>query len=183
VPSGWLVCDGRAVSRTTYAALFTAIGTLWGGGDGSTTFNLPPLTNRFRRQTGDLAGPVGNTQASCNLAHTHPVVGTSSGQNQNHVHDISHTTGTDFPDHTHNVPQAVTGQQKPQSGGTAPFDSNITVQSSGATARHQHSFAGNSGAANVDHNHTVNFNSGGGSADNAQEARPYSATVLTCIKT
>lgn len=39
--SGWLVCDGSAVSRTTYAALFAAIGTTFGVGDGSTTFNLP----------------------------------------------------------------------------------------------------------------------------------------------
>lgn len=46
-PSGWLFCDGSAVSRTTYAALFFAIGTTYGGGDGSTTFNLPNLTNRF----------------------------------------------------------------------------------------------------------------------------------------
>lgn len=40
-PAGWLKCDGSAVSRTTYAALFAAIGTLYGAGDGSTTFNLP----------------------------------------------------------------------------------------------------------------------------------------------
>jgi microcystin-dependent protein len=43
VPSGWLLCDGTAVSRTTYAALWTAIGTIWGAGDGATTFNLPNL--------------------------------------------------------------------------------------------------------------------------------------------
>lgn len=46
-PSGWLVCDGSAVSRTTYAALFSAIGTSFGSGDGSTTFNLPNLINKF----------------------------------------------------------------------------------------------------------------------------------------
>ncbi|HET8871838.1 MAG TPA: phage tail protein [Aquabacterium sp.] len=40
-PSGWLLCDGSAVSRTTYAALFAAVGTTFGAGDGSTTFNLP----------------------------------------------------------------------------------------------------------------------------------------------
>ena len=40
-PAGWLVCDGRAVSRGTYAALYAAIGTSFGAGDGSTTFNLP----------------------------------------------------------------------------------------------------------------------------------------------
>ena len=42
-PSGWISCDGTAVSRTTYAALFAAIGTAWGTGDGTTTFNLPDL--------------------------------------------------------------------------------------------------------------------------------------------
>ena len=41
IPSGWLECDGSAVSRTTYATLFTAIGTAYGTGDGSTTFNVP----------------------------------------------------------------------------------------------------------------------------------------------
>jgi len=46
-PSGWLTCNGAAVSRTTYADLYTAIGTLYGAGDGSTTFNLPNFTNRF----------------------------------------------------------------------------------------------------------------------------------------
>jgi microcystin-dependent protein len=42
-PTGYLMCDGSAVSRTTFAALFTAIGTLWGAGDGSTTFNVPDM--------------------------------------------------------------------------------------------------------------------------------------------
>lgn len=48
-PTGWLECDGAAVSRTTYAALFTAIGTTWGVGDGSTTFNVPDLRGEFVR--------------------------------------------------------------------------------------------------------------------------------------
>ena len=47
VPDGCLVADGAAVSRTTYAELFAAIGTTWGEGDGSTTFNLPDMRNRF----------------------------------------------------------------------------------------------------------------------------------------
>lgn len=45
-PDGWLLCDGAAVSRTTYAALFAVIGTTFGSGDGSTTFNLPDLRGR-----------------------------------------------------------------------------------------------------------------------------------------
>lgn len=48
-PSGWLMCDGAAVSRTAYAALFSVIGTVYGAGDGSTTFNLPDLRGEFVR--------------------------------------------------------------------------------------------------------------------------------------
>lgn len=46
VPNGWLECDGSPISRTDYPALFNAIGTLWGIGDGSTTFNLPNFNGR-----------------------------------------------------------------------------------------------------------------------------------------
>lgn len=51
-PSGYLLCNGAAVSRTTYAALFAAIGTAHGSGDGSTTFNLPNLTDKFIQGSG-----------------------------------------------------------------------------------------------------------------------------------
>jgi phage-related tail fiber protein len=55
-PSGWLKANGAAVSRTTYAALFTAIGTTYGVGDGSTTFNLPDLRGEFPRGWDDGRG-------------------------------------------------------------------------------------------------------------------------------
>lgn len=48
-PDGWLIADGQAVSRSTYAELFAAIGTTWGAGDGATTFNLPDGRRRFMR--------------------------------------------------------------------------------------------------------------------------------------
>jgi microcystin-dependent protein len=51
-PAGWLSCDGRAMSRTSYARLFAAIGTAYGAGDGSTTFNLPDFRGMFPRGTG-----------------------------------------------------------------------------------------------------------------------------------
>ena len=57
VPEGFLACNGAAVSRTTYAALFSAIGTTYGGGNGSSTFNLPNLTDKFI-QGSDTAGTV-----------------------------------------------------------------------------------------------------------------------------
>jgi microcystin-dependent protein len=55
-PSGWLVCDGSAVSRSTYGELFTAIGTTYGTGDGSTTFNLPDLRGRTAIGAGQGVG-------------------------------------------------------------------------------------------------------------------------------
>lgn len=51
VPSGWLICNGANVSRKGYAALFAAIGTTYGAGDGSTTFGLPNLNGRFLEGT------------------------------------------------------------------------------------------------------------------------------------
>lgn len=48
-PPGWVECNGAAVSRTTYSKLFSVIGTLYGAGDGSTTFNLPELRGEFIR--------------------------------------------------------------------------------------------------------------------------------------
>lgn len=56
-PDGFLLCNGAAVSRTTYSDLFQKIGTTYGGGDGSTTFNLPNLTDRFIQGSG-TAGTI-----------------------------------------------------------------------------------------------------------------------------
>ena len=52
-PSGFLLCDGSAVSRSTYSALFGVIATTWGSGDGSSTFNVPDLRATFLRGAGD----------------------------------------------------------------------------------------------------------------------------------
>jgi microcystin-dependent protein len=85
-PTGFLACEGQAVSRTTYATLFTAIGTTWGSGDGSTTFNLPDLRGMFVRGTGTNAtgsssgavGPsVGAYAADTYLNHNHTATQTA----------------------------------------------------------------------------------------------------------
>ena len=59
-PSGWLFCFGQAISRTANAALFAAIGTAYGAGDGSTTFNLPDLRDRVIAGKGDMGGTGAN---------------------------------------------------------------------------------------------------------------------------
>lgn len=55
-PTGWLLCDGTAVSRSTYSTLFTAVGESFGQGDNSTTFNVPDLRGRFLRGVDGSAG-------------------------------------------------------------------------------------------------------------------------------
>ena len=69
VPSGYLECNGAAVSRTTYASLFSTLGTLYGAGDGSTTFNLPDLRGEFIRGYDDGRGAdPGRTMGSFEAA-------------------------------------------------------------------------------------------------------------------
>ena len=75
-PSGWLKANGVLVSRSTYAALYTAIGTTYGAGDGSTTFALPDLRGEFIRGWDDGRGvdasrAIGTAQSDDFKSHTH----------------------------------------------------------------------------------------------------------------
>jgi microcystin-dependent protein len=85
-PAGWLVCDGSAISRTTYSALYSALGSAsspWGQGDGSSTFNLPDLRGRT---------PIGAGTGSGLTARS---IGQSGGEE-------AHTLGiAEIPSHTH----------------------------------------------------------------------------------
>ena len=75
-PTGWLKCNGAAISRTTYAKLFAVTGTTYGVGDGSTTFNLPDLRGEFIRgwddgRTIDNGRTFGSFQAEDFKSHNH----------------------------------------------------------------------------------------------------------------
>ena len=94
-PSGWLICDGSAVSRTTYAALFAVIGTTYGAGDGSTTFNLPNLKGRVPVGL-DIAQTEFNALGKIGGAKTHTL---TVAELPHHNHSISGDGG-----HYHNVP-------------------------------------------------------------------------------
>jgi len=83
-PTGWLECDGMAISRTMYAALFSVIGTTYGAGDGQATFNLPDLRGEFVRGWDHLRGvdpgrTRGSGQDAAYGAHTHTIYGDTSG--------------------------------------------------------------------------------------------------------
>lgn len=77
-PTGWLECNGSAVSRTAYSALFAAIGTTFGAGDGSMTFLLPDLRGEFVRgwdhdRGVDAGRAFGSSQGDALASHTHPL--------------------------------------------------------------------------------------------------------------
>jgi microcystin-dependent protein len=185
-PTGYLICDGQAVSRTTYADLFSAIGTTWGAGDGSTTFNVPGLNDRYprHRNVSGAAGAVGTVQSDQNKAHTHAVSGTSGANSVDHTHLFSGTTGSmnQNATHTHTSNAAAAG-----STWTANPGSSFTVYQTGAATinaantDHQHNFSGTTGGASTTHAHAISLTSAGGSADGA-EARPLSASLLFCIR-
>lgn len=95
-PSGYLKCNGTAISRTTYAALFAIIGTTHGAGDGSSTFNVPDLRGEFVRGWDDSRGvdsgrSFGSSQSDQNQQHNHTATATSSVTDPGHFHDVPYT--------------------------------------------------------------------------------------------
>ena len=117
VPSGFLKCDGSAVSRTTYATLFALVAETWGAGNGSTTFNLPDLQDRCCQQssptkafastggantvavTGNVTGSSGSTTLAVPTiaSHAHPDAsryGGGQGSGQNAGADQAGTAGS-----------------------------------------------------------------------------------------
>lgn len=155
-PQGYLNCDGSAVSRTTYANLFAAIGITWGNGDGVSTFNLPNLNRRATVGSGGtgtstLGNAVGNTGGE--EAHTQAVTEMPSH---------THTANVTDPGHFHNVDTdngANSGSKFAQNNvGSVPEPTHTAT--TGITV--------------------TNTNTGGGNPFNVIQP---SAVVLKCIKT
>lgn len=113
-PRGWLIADGRAVSRNQYPALFAAIGTIHGNGDGSTTFNLPNLCGVVTRGLDngrglDPARSLGSYQGDLFASHNHPTTVTV-GSSGSHTHPVSGTTSSAGL-HSHSGVVAISKQQ------------------------------------------------------------------------
>ncbi|MEA1031258.1 phage tail protein [Pseudomonas sp. N-137] len=183
-PQGWLKCNGALVSRAQYAALFAAISTRFGAGDGSTTFALPDLRGEFIRgwddgrgvdsgrvlgtgQTGQNASHIHTATAADAGAHTHVLSATaattgahthtlsaSAASNGAHTHTISGTAAS-AGEHTHTAPRA----QNNDVGGGSPNFTTANLQS-GVTAptnpggAHTHTISGTAASAGA-HTHTV----------------------------
>ena len=90
-PTGWLLCDGSAVSRSTYSALFSVVSTTFGVGDGTTTFNVPNYTNRM--PYGTTIGTTGGSADSIVVSHTHTATVTDPGHNHTFPYGPYNTAG------------------------------------------------------------------------------------------
>lgn len=135
-PSGWLMCDGSALSRNAYANLFNAIGTAFGTGDGTTTFNLPDMrgrvpvgagqgTNLTNHNLGDKGGEEKHTLTTAEMpAHNHSI----------NIHDPGHSHGVyggSSGSYQPGGPYGASGGQNGQaSGNTASAGTGITADSS-----------------------------------------------------
>jgi len=142
VPTGFLECNGSAVSRSTYSALFAVIGTTYGAGNGSTTFNLPDLQDEV------VVGKSG-TKALASTGGANTVA--SSGSVSGTIGDTALTIAQ-LPAHTHNpvtITSSVPGSDNPTGSGgletaTVTPGSNLTgtTSSTGSGDTHTHSFSG-----------------------------------------
>jgi len=165
IPTGYKHCNGDAISRSTFSALFAVIGTTYGAGDGSSTFNLPDLRGRFIRgvntsNSGDDPNrAIGNLQSDDNKSHTHNLNTTTSTHNiTGNVRKISETfagAGT-----TSGVFSKLGNQDAPFTPG-GPDTSSTGGFSINAT-----------------HSHTINANTN----SHGSESRPKNIAMMYIIK-
>ncbi len=153
-PTGYLLCDGTAYSRTTYLNLFSIIGTTFGAGDGSTTFNVPDLRSRVPVGAGTGVGLSNRSLGGSGGEETHVLI-TAEIPPHNHT-DSGHTHPILDPGHTHTVPQGGTtgGGYSTLGNGLGSVPLSTTVSTTGISV--------NSGAANIQNT------GGGGSHNNMQ---------------
>lgn len=96
-PTGYLLAQGQAISRTTYAALFAAIGVVFGAGDGTTTFNVPDLRGRLPLGRDNMGGTPANRVTAATSGVSASDLGAAGGDQRLH----GHTHGVTDPGHTH----------------------------------------------------------------------------------
>jgi microcystin-dependent protein len=161
VPSGFLECDGAAVSRSTYSALFAIISTIYGAGNGSTTFNLPDLADNV-----PIGKSPGKALASTGGANTVTAAGNVGGSTANATLSTAQLA-------SHSHPLRVQG------GGTVGMSNPYDTSMGGDTATANNSTIGSSAGSGQGHSHNMSANFSG---DATSVLQPY-LTIIYIIKT
>jgi microcystin-dependent protein len=138
IASNVLPCDGQAVSRSFYDGLYEAIGTVWGAGDGTTTFNMPDLRDRALFGAGSVVGLAGNDGRP---------LGSRGGPSHHHYFTDTASFGTSYGgDHSHSYDRAYGVSIPIQNAADSP--ANVVGVTGGTTG----------GGGGHDHGGTVNVN-------------------------
>ena len=174
-PSGYLKCNGAAISRTTYAALFAIIGTTHGAGDGSSTFNVPELRGEFVRGWDDGRGVdssrnFGTSQSDGNKQHNHSASATVT--DSGHFH---YAFANDFIGNQDRLINMAGQNKRAAADGQVGNDSRQDYKMGGVTG------AADTGRTSVEQaslSATVSIQNQGGS-----EARPRNIAMMYVIKT
>lgn len=159
-PTGWLLCYGQAISRSTYSGLYAVIGTAYGSGDGVNTFNIPDLRGRaiagLDNMGGSDAGRLdwANTLGTTGGAQTHTL---SSAEMPSHTHtQNAHNHGVTDPGHQHAIFTKA---------GAGGFGSEPPAQALYGSDSSYITFPANTGIS-IQNNTATNQNTGGGGAHN-----------------
>lgn len=195
-PTGWQLCDGSALNRTTFSALFAAIGETYGPGDGSTTFNVPDLQQRFPlgKASSGTGATLGDDGGSIDHEHTQPTH-THTGPSHTHTGPShthtgpSHTHST--PNHTHTDTFAVGAETAGDGSGPSPgtagsghfhaLNGSVSSSGSGTTGAGGTGATGADGTGATSSAGTGNTGSGGGDATGTEN--PPFLVVNYIIKT
>ena len=212
VPSGYLECNGAAVSRTTYADLFSIIGASYGAGNGTTTFNLPDYRGQFLRgynhgsgvdpdvasrtnrgdgTTGDAVGTKQNNQI---LVHHHvvnpPATNTNTTGNHRHTIDPPNTYTAFGGNHRHSTNlYRVGGYNTPSRPARNTYKRYSkwhpnTLQYTDYSGYHRHTvkIAPFNSFLSGNHNHTLDIPAFNSTNSGGSETRPKNITVMYCKK-
>lgn len=192
-PTGWLLCNGAAISRATYASLFAIIGVSYGVGDGATTFNVPNFASKFPR--GNTVAAAGGSDDAVVVSHDHTFTGVALGTHghadtfgfagaamANHSHSIDHNHGsfnsgnnhrththiTNIGSHRHNVVHANYDCQG------LPGNLRSYLNATGASKWTDYTNIGNktSGNNNRTHYHSINPPNFTGTSGSASAGTP-----------
>lgn len=179
-PDGWLLCYGQAVSRATYADLFSAIGTTYGAGDNSTTFNLPDKRGRVSAGKDDMGGSSANRLTDQSGGLDGDTLGDTGGA------ETVTLALTEIPSHDHGGSTSTSGTHNHNDGTHTyllkpPYVGSITGGDTTGSGTEQ-AVGGGDGAAIQDsgsHSHTITSAGGGGAHNNVQPTIIFNSIIKT----